>query len=932
MSKITRRRIISAVGAITGSSILGKSRASFSQPRPTGDGGISICELWVTNSDRTLKRWVPVELGVPVAPGITVSSGTTVAVSEGQRRLPCQMDNLSTDSGHQLRWFLLTVLLPTLGPSESKRLQVSLHNDRSVVRAGISATDLVTRVPDASVELLNVVPLSEPNSLRARASDGLRAQTAWEIGKPQRHGAWRLGPVCSEHIVSVPFTGQTVHPHLRAWFHLAAYSDGDAVVNSRATFILENGYSIPGQRNNRSYFYDFKINFGEKTLDYSTVDPIGDISINDTTISRTTGAFSDEQNGLFLFSHDRLWAARLVVPLRNRSNQARIVKYGSVPTGIVRPDVRNVGHSPFTRWTARLWQSPPGVFAHLAPIGWGGPAEAALGAYCKATKMIQNFTMPTPNAYTTDALDAIAARPFAMTTPGSIGHFSASQGSPGDNPDIGAHPSYYLVGLFNHTPAGQRQIVEHGHHRQGAAAYLRNSSTGQFHRPDEGPDLHFDMRWGQSYVGAVDGIRVNNQYWAISHWGAHFYIPYLVTGEFTFLEGLVAQNLYSWISSRFSTPDNRICGNGMSRHDANVDWPQFYDSGAEGKEWPQPREAAWAVRTSVHTLALFPDAASPSLLGWDKAMARRLWENVQNNLFDVFVTNSTGEGKRWTGRLPEVRRLVCEAGQLSVQWMEAMNVISWAHGAEVGVLNQNGLEFTKWLMEGRVSPLNDPKFNSDFMISLPDWTTTIDGKQSGPNPPIRGIPRRPILQGEPVRTPEDVYAATVSNANYTEDLSVVTGCTILDPSTSRPISRTVAGQVVRIKTDRPVFMQPHSWYERKIVSFHNFQRVRVQTIESTDQFLGRVEFDMRPEWARSDGRWSNFRPCFPPPGAVQRGTLWMPAGGEEDWAGYLCDLCAHAVDLDVAGAREAWQYMINLKRTRGGGRFYFSFKHSIQPR
>ena len=45
----------------------------------------------------------------------------------------------------------------------------------------------------------------------------------------------------------------------------------------------------------------------------------------------------------------------------------------------------------------------------------------------------------------------------------------------------------------------------------------------------------------------------------------------------------------------------------------------------------------------------------------------------------------------------------------------------------------------------------------------------------------------------------------------------------------------------------------------------------------------------------------------------------MPSpDANSDWAGYHCDVCAHGADLGVPGAREAWEYLIGLRRRLGG--------------
>jgi hypothetical protein len=926
MRRISRRTFIATTAGIplvasTVSALAGAPEV----PRAPRD----VAEIWVTNrSAHAAERDAVAELGLPLAPGFARSDAASFAVYDGATLLVSQTDNHSTDLSGNLRWCMLTVLVPMLAPGETKRLRVRLSDHREA-GPGLSPEAIAAAIPDCIVEVSNLLPGSARGTLLASMVAGLAADPTWNPARPCLHGAWRRGPVCTQYVVSVPLGGSAPHPSLRAWFHVAAYTRGASVVNARVGVVLENGLSRVNMRDNRAYFYDLAIRFGVQTVDFPAM-ALGAVDIDGDRVSRVSGAFTPEHNGLAFVGADQSWAARIVTGGQS-SGQARATLYGSVPNGRGQVDVRNVAHSPYTRFIQRLWLEPPQIFSHLALPGWEGPRERALGAYCRATRMIQNFSGEI-DAMSMDPLEPVAWRPFATTSVTHIGHFTRSQGAPGDNPDIGAHPSYYLSGLFNHSPSGLRLITDHADARFGAAAYLRSAATGQFHRPDEIGDLALDSRWGRNHVGQISGIAVANQIWRISHWGAMFYIPYLLTGDFAYCEGLVAQNAISWLSARFSSGRETTFGSGMTRHDAILRWPSFYDTGIGNMEFPQPREASWAVRTTVHTLGLLPDAAEPSLIGWDKAMAQRLWANVEDTLHRVYVVNSVGPGRRWTGAANEVTRLQSEGAPATPTWMEAMGMISWAHGAELGVLSAQGLAFLRWQIRGRVGPLNDPKFNPDYMIGLGDWMFTKDGRRNGPPSRLEGVPMHPPGQGAPARTAEEVYTATVVHLPNV-DLSRMSPCTALDPSSGRAVARLVSGQRVLLAISRPIFLEPFGWYAGKNAKVANAS-LTIERVLSSSEAIVVPRADAAPGQASPDGGWPDFRPCFPPPGSVPRGQVWAPSpDANSDWAGYHCDVCAHGADLGIPGAREAWDYLITLRRRSGGpGRYYWGFKHSIEPR
>ena len=111
MAKLTRRCFIkAAVGAAP--FVDHASRAAVAQVLPTRSAG-EIAEIWVTNRDaQAPARNAVVELGLPLAPGLARRDGAGFAVFDGTTELASQTDNHSTDLAGNLRWCMLTAMVP----------------------------------------------------------------------------------------------------------------------------------------------------------------------------------------------------------------------------------------------------------------------------------------------------------------------------------------------------------------------------------------------------------------------------------------------------------------------------------------------------------------------------------------------------------------------------------------------------------------------------------------------------------------------------------------------------------------------------------------------------------------------------------------------------------------------------------------------------
>src|SRR5262249_851393 len=135
--------------------------------------------------------------GLPLASGLVRKDSFAVAVYDGDTPLTAQTDNHSIDLAGDVRWCMLTVLVPVLMPAETKRLKIRLA-EPGATTPGLSAEAIAAAIPDCVVEISNLLPGPSRGVLRASMAAGLAAPRAWDPVRPCLHGAWRRGPVCTE--------------------------------------------------------------------------------------------------------------------------------------------------------------------------------------------------------------------------------------------------------------------------------------------------------------------------------------------------------------------------------------------------------------------------------------------------------------------------------------------------------------------------------------------------------------------------------------------------------------------------------------------------------------------------------------------------------------------------------------------------------------
>jgi hypothetical protein len=227
---------------------------------------------------------------------------------------------------------------------------------------------------------------------------------------------------------------------------------------------------------------------------------------------------------------------------------------------------------------------------------------------------------------------------------------------------------------------------------------------------------------------------MSQQYWEQAHWGASFYLPYILTGQFEYFEGQLMQEFSSWVgaivnvNSTISDATHGAIRGGQYRHPFALYWDKYYDTNIS-LTFPQEREMGWGIRTTNHTAAVMPDdeAKTSVLTGWDKSLVWNRWANVQQGLYDCYVVGSSvrfpaSVGARWT-----------QNAYVGNSWMQGTIYISLGQGirSELDVFTTVGNEYAKWLLAGQselYSQTDYPVIREYLYGGAGNMKTTQDGQ------------------------------------------------------------------------------------------------------------------------------------------------------------------------------------------------------------
>jgi hypothetical protein len=257
--------------------------------------------------------------------------------------------------------------------------------------------------------------------------------------------------------------------------------------------------------------------------------------------------------------------------------------------------------------------------------GWWDAARVPVmdvklnGAYMMATKAVSNYdsrVVPTNNE-----LNNIAGRITAENTgPMTIGPIVAYMPTAGGRGDIGPLPTWSAMYLLSMDKRARNAMMAAADGSGSWSIHYRDEKTGYPVRTDNEANKNITTHWNLRESGPLPVPRYVNNNGALgdtpfeadtAHQPSLAYLPYLVTGEYYYLE-----ELQFWASSNplGTSPGNHGDGKGLVR-------------------WQQLRGQAWSLRTLGHSAYITPD---------DHPLKAYFTKQLENNLDFYHATYVVG--------------------------------------------------------------------------------------------------------------------------------------------------------------------------------------------------------------------------------------------------------------------------------------------------
>ena len=247
---------VSGDGSTGQSSTTATSEQSSSLLSSVQDGSDIEKELVAFHVKSTSDNYqfdVPVSLGQVFKAGDVPKNRTISARLDNGSEIPIQLDKKAVHSDGSLRHGILSLSMPQMSAEETKRVQLFSAPEKSETSPTITLQDVLSTDFDAFISIALEGQLYE-----ASAKDFLKKNT------DQTKTKWLNGSIAAEWHVSAPMkdiSGKE-HPHLVSRFYVRAYRlpDSQTIDHIRVTVVIENNWSyVPDPRN---LTYDVNISVG----------------------------------------------------------------------------------------------------------------------------------------------------------------------------------------------------------------------------------------------------------------------------------------------------------------------------------------------------------------------------------------------------------------------------------------------------------------------------------------------------------------------------------------------------------------------------------------------------------------------------------------------------------------------------------------------
>ena len=208
---------------------------------------VSIAHFIMENQSNEFIQHQPVTIGHSFMKG-DIPPGKTIRMMCDDQEIPVQVDHKATHGDGSLKHAILSFIAPDMIANTTKTGYLFVSN-QPLPEPSIAISDLIESSFDAS---LIVAIDNQHYSVSARQILTNPAQTIQN---------WISGPICTEWILKSPLldSNHVAHPHLMARFEIRAYAGMNAV---RTSITLENTWTY--QPDPQNYTYHATLTIGDQ--------------------------------------------------------------------------------------------------------------------------------------------------------------------------------------------------------------------------------------------------------------------------------------------------------------------------------------------------------------------------------------------------------------------------------------------------------------------------------------------------------------------------------------------------------------------------------------------------------------------------------------------------------------------------------------------
>ena len=717
----------------------------------TSGGGAPVFLTDVTMTDQSGAGWTnaPLQMGLPFAPAVIDSSHSLSVVDQDTSvAMLCDEPNRASDLTPNIRFEAVRCINPSGTASEAKSLKAYVVSGAPASGTDIAVGDITGTAYDCSISLTKINgtagtwTASPLTALSSGNSGWVNSTTPTVLGKTMSGGG-----IVTGYELFVPFTKSgTPDAQLHAIFHLEAFKGartavggGNAILSIDTDVSIENAYAQTASPVDDFYGADFSAcggaTFANSTPSVTlTLGGIGP-SIN---VAVTAGSSLFNANSIGQVISNGTGVAVINGFTNATTVSANIyTAFGSTTVGSGTYTLYGTNHPYGAIFAQRdLWWVPSGSKPNTtSAVGdaWnnstftGGPA-----AYIIASKLINNYASTAGASPSTTVCGPTSLTQFNAggTNPmaylgggvqfgagGFMGDIELFLETSGERGDIGVIPDWDLCGLVQYDSNALTRIYGNAQRWLTLNVMFRDSGTGKVISPCNAgtpPTCSGNVNYVNNapYTGTLIQAPSN----PITPWSqdgfAHdpeeFYISYLLSGKYLWLEGQQFSAAYAWFGN-----DPAFDGVALQKGVWNNGG---IFTGAGGSNGYQERGRTWAVRTETDATLLTPDT-TPSTLGVTKTIWKDLLANVYNGT-DGLVTNFVSDSTHWAVSGP---RWTVNNNNAYSMFEIGYGCFAFNHQREQGMLDTNGLAAESWYCENETSMINDagvqPQYTSQFQYA-----------------------------------------------------------------------------------------------------------------------------------------------------------------------------------------------------------------------